>query len=366
MRHEEREERIEWWVYLAALTVPLVLVGVLLAVGAGGDPVTRRLYFAVVVLHGGLLAGMSTGWVSLRAAGPWVFVLPTLILVFRLASWEVGLAPPPASLGYPIAVLAWFGPAFALAFLVFGRRGGVVISVVTYAVVYAGAAVSSVGGFLAARGAWEPVAYVAAGHAGLIVVLWVFARKAEQLAATRTRAAMLERQATSDPLTGLANRRRLDDELARLLAQARRYEHDLSVVMLDLDYFKNVNDTYGHDTGDQVLVEVAERLKTVVRGADVLGRWGGEEFMLLTPHTDHAAAFALAERCRRAIAEAPMGVGTVTASFGVATLQADDDARSFRRRADYAMYTAKNEGRDRVVGISASGEARTGLTGQAN
>lgn len=366
VRSDQTETHVEWWTYFTVLAVPLVLVGTLFVVAGAPDPATSGLYLAVVVVHGGLLAGMVTGRLSLRTVGAWAFALATSLMFLRLGSWESGLVPPPANLGYPVAILAWFAPAFALSFLAFGWRRGVLVSAATYVVVFAGAGVASRVGILADQGAFEPVAYVAAGQAALIAVLWVFARKAEQLSATRAKAELLALQATTDPLTGLANRRRLDDELALMVAQARRYEHALSVVLIDLDHFKSVNDTHGHDTGDHVLVEAAKRLGTVVRSADLLGRWGGEEFLLLAPHTDHAAACALAERCRRAISDPPMRTGALTASLGVATLRAGDDERSLRRRADLAMYTAKIEGRNRVVGYRDMLDASAGVPGVAN
>jgi len=187
----------------------------------------------------------------------------------------------------------------------------------------------------------------------LLPLTWALASRLERLVAERARAEMFADVATRDPLTGIANRRLLDDELERIIAQARRYGLPLSVVLMDLDRFKAVNDEHGHDTGDRALVETVERVEASVRDADLLGRWGGEEFLLLAPQTDREAACALAERCRAAIGQDPMEVGEVTASFGVATLGAADDARDLFRRADLALYAAKQEGRDRVVGIAA-------------
>ncbi|WP_240732111.1 GGDEF domain-containing protein [Egibacter rhizosphaerae] len=150
----------------------------------------------------------------------------------------------------------------------------------------------------------------------------------------------------------MPNRRRLDDELDRLLALARRYGRPLSVALVDIDHFKRVNDELGHQVGDRALIEVVTRLSALLRQGDLLGRWGGEEFLLLAPYAKHDAALDLAERCREGIARTPFpGVGHLTVSFGVATLTGDDDARSILRRADLALYTAKREGRDRVVGM---------------
>ena len=258
----------------------------------------------------------------MRQTGPWVVLSPGVIITARLLTWELVPASRPDDLGLVIAAVSWFGVLAALAFLVFGTRRGVILSVVGFALVEAGATWSAMHGMLADAGAVGVVVFLAAGHAALVGVLWVLARDVEHLAAVRTRAEILETQATTDPLTGIANRRRLDDELQRMVASARRYDHPFSVVLVDLDEFKAVNDTHGHDVGDQVLVATVRRLEEAVREADLLGRWGGEEFLLLAPMTDHDAACALAERARRLVASARIdrpGVH-VTASLGVATL----------------------------------------------
>ena len=353
MQDRQSDDRPVRRAYLVVLIVPPVLAVALWAVVGADNAFTRVVYPAVVVLHGGLAAGVLTRRLSLRLVGWWVALFPAALLIARLAIWELGLESPPENLGVPVAVVGWFGVVFALAFLVFGTRRGAIVSLLGYVVLYLGSVVFASGGVLAESGVGVPVAYMAGGHAALIAVVWVLARNVERLAAARTKAELLELQASTDPLTVVANRRRLDDELERQIAQARRYDHPFSVVLIDLDGFKAINDTHGHEVGDGVLVETVDRLQAAIRDADLIGRWGGEEFLLLAPHTDHQAACALAERCRRATASSPMqhaGV-TVTASLGVASLGPDDDARTLTRRADLAMYTAKSDGRDRVVGI---------------
>ena len=344
----------------ARRTYLVVLVGVLLAVvvlwvGVGATDGFRRVVFpAVVVVHVVLAIGVVTGRVPLVVVGTWLVGSMAALLLGRLGTWEFELVARPEALGASVTtVLGWFGIVFALAFLVFGTRRGAIFSLAGFALLYLAAGVSVGWGMLAEADSIELLAFAPVGHATLITVMWVLARNVEQLAAARSRAELLEVQATTDVLTGVVNRRRLDDELQRLIAQALRYGQSLSVVLVDLDRFKEVNDTHGHDIGDRVLVEVADRLTATVRDADLVGRWGGEEFLLLAPHTDHPAACALAERCREAISRPSMPVGdvTMTASFGVATLGPDDDARSLMRRADLALYTAKSEGRDRVVGL---------------
>jgi len=165
----------------------------------------------------------------------------------------------------------------------------------------------------------------------------------------------LERLARTDPLTGLANRRHFMEELESEVERAQRYGRPLSVVLLDLDHFKRVNDTYGHAAGDDVLRGAARALKSVCRDVDVAARLGGEELALILPETDVVGARTVAERVRERIAgqshTAPSGERfTVTASLGVAT--ARDDTRTgedLLHASDEALYKAKDDGRNRVV-----------------
>ena len=161
----------------------------------------------------------------------------------------------------------------------------------------------------------------------------------------------LEHVATTDPLTGLANRRRLDEALQNEVARARRFGHHLSVIMVDMDKFKSVNDTFGHQAGDRVLVELAGILRQQSRKIDTVGRWGGEEFLILCPGTDTPGALLKAEHMRAAIANWTFTtVGTKTSSFGVATLGATESGHDAVGRADAALYRAKEGGRNRVEG----------------
>jgi diguanylate cyclase (GGDEF)-like protein len=188
------------------------------------------------------------------------------------------------------------------------------------------------------------------------------------------RNALLYRQALQsalrDPLTGVANRAALDTALEREVALARRKGSDLSLLVLDIDRFKAVNDGHGHAVGDQVLKEVVGRLSATIRRSDLLARFGGEEFVMLASRTPPAGAVAVAERMRRAVAERPChaeGVSVrVTVSVGAASLAgSDDDARSLFCRADEAVYRAKQAGRDRVVFLSREEQGGSGGHGRA-
>jgi two-component system cell cycle response regulator len=161
--------------------------------------------------------------------------------------------------------------------------------------------------------------------------------------------------AVTDELTGLYNRRYFERHLALMLHKAREQARDMAVMLIDMDFFKAVNDTHGHDVGDAVLREFALRLRRNIRGVDLACRFGGEEFVVLMPDTDYRQAQLVAERVRSAVAERSFEVGAqrplaVTVSVGVALNESPDDTPEMvLKRADIALYRAKREGRNRVV-----------------
>ena len=160
--------------------------------------------------------------------------------------------------------------------------------------------------------------------------------------------------ATTDFLTGLSNRRHFLGAAVLAMESFRRYHRPLALLTLDIDHFKKINDTYGHATGDQVLVAVADTLRSVLRSADLCGRFGGEEFVCLLPETTETEARIVAERLRRSLAEQSVAAaeGTVrfTASIGLTVADIGDvSVESLLQRADAAMYEAKKAGRNRVV-----------------
>jgi len=159
----------------------------------------------------------------------------------------------------------------------------------------------------------------------------------------------LGRLATTDALTGLYNRHRFNELLEQEVARARRYHTPLSLIMFDLDYFKNVNDTYGHAVGDQVLQGVAEVIRKNVRGTDWVGRWGGEEFMVLCPEATEKDAIVTAEKLRGLVESHTFEtVETITISCGVTRFKAPDSVDTFVSRADDGLYRAKDKGRNIV------------------
>jgi len=159
----------------------------------------------------------------------------------------------------------------------------------------------------------------------------------------------IEELSVTDQLTGLYNRLKLDELFALYLSLAKRHRSAFSIALLDIDKFKSINDTYGHQVGDIVLQELSSVLKSRIRKEDALGRWGGEEFLILLPQCDLAAAYALAEKLRALVERHALSrVGSKTVSFGVATFHIGDDEKSMVARADEALYRAKAHGRNRV------------------
>lgn len=164
----------------------------------------------------------------------------------------------------------------------------------------------------------------------------------------------LVRQATTDPLTGLNNRRQYEELFTKELARAQRKGTALALCIIDLDHFKQVNDTWGHSAGDQVLRNVAQLCRDNFRTIDILGRLGGEEFVVLLPDTDLATAGHIARRFIETLAATPIALGDanmrVTATVGVVERRADEDQlESLVQRADKALYEGKHAGRNRVV-----------------
>lgn len=160
---------------------------------------------------------------------------------------------------------------------------------------------------------------------------------------------VLQQLSSRDSLTGLFNRSKLEEAFDYEQKQSNRYETDLSIIMMDIDDFKSVNDHYGHNIGDMFLKEIAEILKTSFRDVDTVGRWGGEEFLILLPKTSLEDSKKIAEKVRKEIELYQFSkIGNKTASFGVATHNDNEYLFSLLNRADKALYMAKENGRNRV------------------
>lgn len=186
-------------------------------------------------------------------------------------------------------------------------------------------------------------------EAGGISGFYILVQDVTELALTEQKLVQL---GTQDPLTGVFNRRHFESRLNEELQRALRYEKPLSLILLDVDHFKQVNDRFGHDAGDRVLIALAARLGSRLRASDCFARIGGEEFCCLLPETTSEAACLLAERFRESFAAEPVDLLAdslpVTISLGVSTAAPGDGCRELLGRADKAMYEAKRSGRNCV------------------
>jgi diguanylate cyclase (GGDEF)-like protein len=174
----------------------------------------------------------------------------------------------------------------------------------------------------------------------------------EELIETRNKleaqAKILHSMSSTDELTGLMNRREVNLRGPELINQAKRYTHTIALLMIDIDHFKQINDTYGHLEGDRVLTELGLRLKTFGRQTDLIARFGGEEFIMLLPDTDATEASLFAERLHKLISEIEVNNIPVTVSIGITMSDGSQNLQELTKRADNALYKAKDNGRNRT------------------
>ncbi|MEQ1668443.1 MAG: GGDEF domain-containing protein, partial [Sulfuriferula sp.] len=169
------------------------------------------------------------------------------------------------------------------------------------------------------------------------------------ISARKLAEAQLIKLVTTDALTGICNRRRFNEVIGAEISRANRYHKELGLLIFDIDHFKHINDQFGHQAGDQVLIQLSSLVAKSLRNTDVFARWGGEEFTVLVPSCGDACALRLAEKLRVIIENAEFpDIGKVTCSFGITTYRDQDNEEAILKRADDALYRAKAAGRNRV------------------
>ncbi|MBN6113126.1 GGDEF domain-containing protein [Xanthomonas bonasiae] len=274
-----------------------------------------------------------------------LIALPALLPLPWLDALGRALVNPLLILGGPLligiaVVAAWRGSRYAGLFLL----GWTPLLLVT--------ALSSLQGFgMVAHWTWSEEAALAAGAFEALVLSLGLAERSTSLRRDRDQARQL---ADLDPLTGLLNRRAWHERLTALKQAARRRRQPLALMFLDVDHFKRLNDRYGHRAGDDGLRALAQALREELRGDDLIGRYGGEEFVIALPGLDAAQATPIAERIReRFRTQAALAFPELqpTVSIGVVQLRPGDDANGLVQRADEALYAAKSGGRNRVVAV---------------
>ena len=311
------------------------------------DRVLQPLMASLLLAYAGALARWPQHTQRLRLAAVLTFnayiAATAMVMLFAM--------PPPLNEYQFFSTMYWLPLGYGTAFIFLGARQAAVVSGAIFGLLFV-----PIGLTLARHGAghWGPefaplAAVLAVAQVAYIVLLAAIATLRAGYHRAEAHAQLMQSLATTDPLTGLPNRRALDDCLRSALAAAHRHAESVSVALIDVDHFKHINDRYGHAMGDRVLVQLGHRLAADLRASDRLGRWGGEEFLLVSGHTPLPAALELAERLRASVAGFGFGHGEpVTVSIGVAQVRQGDDADTLLARADEALYRAKDAGRDRV------------------
>lgn len=247
-------------------------------------------------------------------------------------------------------MIPWLSVSFVLSFLLFSRRTATYLSV---AVVGVWIAISAlfVGLYIDTEQGKQAFLMLSQTYLSqflLIVFLALYAKLRGLYMGSRESTLQMEQIAKTDFLLGIANRRSIQAELAREINISAQTHVPLCVILMDLDEFKQINDTYGHDHGDTLLVEVTSSVLDVVKSPCLFGRWGGDEFLIVAPGLGSGEAKRLAENVREALEQREFHVGGATASFGVAEFRIGEDIHSLLRRADEALYQSKSSGRNRA------------------
>lgn len=243
----------------------------------------------------------------------------------------------------------WLLLVYGIALLAFDLRMGLIVSLMVYLglLFYLSISIAQNGYELLNTSTFYVLVRGCVWSVFYIPILSVIAIFREKYIKTVAFAKMVSVAAYVDDLTNIYNRRYLGDMIRQAIAQNNSLNDTFSIIMFDIDHFKQINDRYGHDCGDLVLSRVARSLAKSLRQNDTFGRWGGEEFMVIAPATDLLQAEHLAERLRYAMSQIPHDhIGSVTASFGVATYRPGDTADTLLKRADTALYQAKLNGRN--------------------
>jgi diguanylate cyclase (GGDEF)-like protein len=343
------------------------------------DHLKRGLLMAIMALS---LVSSGAGWWILEAAGrsslalratfalnllfhpvffviTWRRLLPLRVVEMACVLFAAGLcwACMAARLYWPAvggeidlaALCLWIPVIYVFTFTVAGHRSSLKISLAIYAVFaltvlpYVALHLREASGNLTLQ--------LLVVSAILVAALYFFSSYQHRFQLAQLDLDQLARLANTDALTGLANRRRMSEAIEAELLRFARYGHAFSVILIDIDHFKAVNDRHGHRTGDEVLVALAAHAQQALRDVDMLGRWGGEEFLIILPETAQAQALGKAADLCVHVAGQPLAGHAVTISCGAASVRAGDNAGALLQRADEALYAAKRGGRNQARGM---------------
>lgn len=314
------------------------------------DPAVARIQLATALVLGALTLIVAWRRVPLPAMERATFTIGAVAIVASIAWSLYGTSSVTLGRSAVQATLHWVPLVFAFGFVAFSGRAatrlavGLLASIAVLVLPYdVAAARSGVSDDLFV------LAQALVAYGVLIAGLRFFADLHVRASTLEGTAKRMRELAHTDALTGLGNRRQADLWLVREVQRAERYARPFSVLMLDIDHFKRLNDAHGHSAGDRVLADLASELVGMVRASDAVVRWGGEEFLVLAPETGLDDAVRVAELMRRQITKLPLGDGfRTTVSIGVAAHRAGDATETLVARADAALYMAKRSGRNMV------------------
>ena len=313
------------------------------------SPVLRGVFGLNAVFHPVMLAIVWRRWVPMR----WVD-LSCLLFAAGVCAACMALRLYSPGLGASIDIqplYLWIPVIYVFAFTLVSHRASLKLSLAILALFVA----ISVP-YLAATVDRPLANFTIQLHvvsAVLIAALHFFSSWQHRFNVARLSVDELARLANTDELTRLANRRRMAEAIDFELVRYARYAHVFSIIMIDIDHFKAVNDRFGHGTGDQALMALAARSREMLRDVDTLGRWGGEEFVVILPETPFEESLQKAAAlCRHVAAEPLVGEWPLTISCGVATVKTGESAADLLKRADEALYAAKRLGRNRAEGAA--------------
>lgn len=312
---------------------------------------TRLIFYVTIALLASQSLLLYSRRVRVAAARETVYVGVSIVL---LSVFVYALYAQPSRLLEQVSLVSlylWFPFVYLFISLVYESRGVLARSWTLYLLsvcVSLPHAVATVGSTDPFEG-FQSLGQFYITSASFIAMLYFFSQMKGKLRETQAAADQMTLLAQTDALTNIPNRRAIEALLEQEVQRASRYDVPLSLIVFDLDHFKQLNDSFGHDVGDEVLIEVARMVESCLRGSDRFGRWGGEEFTVLTTETSFAPAYQLADRIRQTIEDHEFEQEyRLSASFGVATHSPGDSAATLFKRADIALYRAKSLGRNRI------------------
>jgi|GEM_PF-6852191 len=323
-------------------TVTLWILSIIASRMTGLDYVIFPIATGFCLLSWFLFHKFSTRYVFFFERGVFAIIFIYFLSQFLLAAWQ-GIFQPKLDFG---ANLLWFPLVYVCAFLFFSWRSALRLSLAFLGCIFVAGSLYFAATFKRTTG-WDNVLMIVQAYGSsliYIVMLHLIAILKDRYYQAESHSLLMTSLAMLDPLTGIHNRRKIDDMLDLFIEQSERTGQSFSLIMLDVDRFKGINDTYGHDVGDYVLKRVVELIRANIRDRDCFGRWGGDEFVILYPATEADAVLHLAQRLERIVSLSSFEhVGQVSFSFGTATYVPGDTAERLWKRADGLLLAAKRE-----------------------